>query len=340
MTTDDVTERDGGASAACFSINYYWWGFEIVMDEDLTQKIITGSEAVGALTGLLAAALAFIPGIGPVLTTVAGLFAAAFVVKALQIKFVDNGNGVYWPVTIPQIALVIATPVAGSLAFLHPFANASHTYPQSGENEKHWSFWSAVGQYVEGSGGPVSAVIASNITHLFTTKNDGTIIMAARAKGKWPNVWPPVSTTAKSVAGAPVTAVTFLGEELQLFMAGTDGTIWTIRRREGKWDTAWSAIKRPPKSGGSNVVTTPGAPITAVYRDSEHLDLFVSGTDGAIWTIGQEKGTWGASWTNPVAGTRYAVYSTPGAPISAVYHTTGQLDVFVAGKRWNGVDNT
>jgi hypothetical protein len=69
-------------------------------------------------------------------------------------------------------------------------------------------------------------------------------------------------------------------------MTGTDGAVWSIW-----WDANEPAGYRP--EGWflihPEVKANPGATVTALWRNDQHLDLFMTGTDGAVWSV----------WWNP-----------------------------------------
>ena len=76
-------------------------------------------------------------------------------------------------------------------------------------------------------------------------------------------------------------------------------------------------------SGGAAAL---GSPITVVARNPNHLDLFVTGTDGLIYsTWWDANGGW-ANWFN-VSGGAAAL----GSPITAVARNPNHLDLFVTG---------
>lgn len=117
------------ADAESFTITTNWWGFDMVMNEKLTQDIIAGTTAAPALSGLIVAAFGF-AGIltGGLATLIGGAFAAGFAAKTFEMKLVDNGNGVHWPVTWFQLGGLVASTAggipgitAGLLLWLHPF---------------------------------------------------------------------------------------------------------------------------------------------------------------------------------------------------------------------------
>jgi hypothetical protein len=86
-------------------------------------------------------------------------------------------------------------------------------------------------------------------------------------------------------------------------------------------DSGWHPWFRV--SGGA---AAPRSPITVVARNPNHLDLFVTGTDGRIYsTWWDANGGW-ANWFN-VSGGAAAL----GSPITAVARNPNHLDLFVTG---------
>jgi hypothetical protein len=77
-----------------------------------------------------------------------------------------------------------------------------------------------------------------------------------------------------------------------------------------KWDS-WSGFST------SQVVTSPGAPVTAVWRPPLHRDLFVTDNKGRVWSMPWEPGTRSYPWSPLNPGED--VQAAPGAPITAVW---------------------
>ena len=76
-------------------------------------------------------------------------------------------------------------------------------------------------------------------------------------------------------------------------------------------------------SGGAAAL---GSPITAIARNPNHLDLFVTGTDGRIYsTWWDADGGW-ADWFNVSGGA-----AAPGSRINVVARNPNHLDLFVTG---------
>jgi hypothetical protein len=140
------------------------------------------------------------------------------------------------------------------------------------------------------AGGTVTAKWRSNDTHLdlFVTGPDGAVWSTFwEANGGW-RPWFVIHPEQKMQPGAAVTALWRSNEtHLDLFVTGPDGAVWsTFWEANGGW-RPWFVIHPEQKM-------QPGATITALWRANEtHLDLFVTGTDGAVWsTFWEANGGW------------------------------------------------
>jgi hypothetical protein len=120
-----------GANVSGLSVESYWWGVDIEMNEEITQGIITGMIPAGTLGPLIASALAT-AGImaGPLAALIGAAFATVFALKAAEIKLVNGGKGVHWPISWLQWGAVIAAIPGGPTAivaaiviFIHPIRN-------------------------------------------------------------------------------------------------------------------------------------------------------------------------------------------------------------------------
>ena len=108
-----------------------WWGFDIVMNNKLTDDITKGAVGTGVLGTTVATALTA-GGIltGPIGAAIASALAAAFAAKVAEISIVNNGSGVHWPISWPQLGAVVASlptgplgVLAAILVFIHPLRN-------------------------------------------------------------------------------------------------------------------------------------------------------------------------------------------------------------------------
>lgn len=76
-------------------------------------------------------------------------------------------------------------------------------------------------------------------------------------------------------------------------------------------------------SGGQAALRSP---ITVVARNPDHLDLFVTGTDGGIYSTWWDAASGWANWFQ-VSGGRAAL----GSPVTAIARNPNHLDLFVTG---------
>ncbi|MGB3467948.1 MAG: hypothetical protein WBA74_21865 [Cyclobacteriaceae bacterium] len=113
------------------TVELEWWGINIITNEKLTQDIISGTTATGAVGKMIAAAFGAAGVVtGGVASLIGAAVAAIFALKIAQIKLTDNGKGVHWPISWLQWgALLAAVPtgvagiVAAGMVFIHPIRN-------------------------------------------------------------------------------------------------------------------------------------------------------------------------------------------------------------------------
>ncbi|TXF87758.1 hypothetical protein FUA23_17665 [Neolewinella aurantiaca] len=122
---------DSAATGEQISASVHWWGVDIVMNEKLTDDIINGITGGGAVGSAIAAAFGAAGVVtGGVATAIGAAIGAIVALKIAEIKIVNNGSGVHWPITWPQWALLLAALPAGpagiitaGMAFIHPLRN-------------------------------------------------------------------------------------------------------------------------------------------------------------------------------------------------------------------------
>ncbi|MEU5536881.1 galactose oxidase-like domain-containing protein [Streptomyces sp. NPDC020362] len=71
----------------------------------------------------------------------------------------------------------------------------------------------------------------------------------------------------------------------------------------------------------------PGAAVTALWHGDRHLDLFATGTDGAVWSAWWEPGTGWVPWFQ----IQPRVRMQPGATVTALWRNAGHLDLLATG---------
>ena len=173
---------------------------------------------------------------------------------------------------------------------------------------------------------------AGDAIDLFITGTDGTVYWTPGSTDggpiQCPQPWSSIqSDVAKAEPGAAVTAAWRDPEHLDIFMTGTDGRVWWTTgylAADGvlSWPFRWSAIQDSKKA---NI----GATVTALWQDYQQLDLFMSGTDGTIYTISTPPTmVWDQDW----ASIQPAVAkSQPGAPVTALWNDPDRIDIFMTG---------
>lgn len=144
-------------------------------------------------------------------------------------------------------------------------------------------------------------------------------------------VWAPVDKTAAWRPGAI---------HLDFFTVAADGTVKSgfmeyIKyydavqkqyRYKYNWPVTWFSVTAHPETGKA----APGQVVTAVWRDTTHLDLFMTGSDGVVKSTFFENGKWQPGWFQASLSAGKAV---PGQPITAVWRPggAGHLDLFMVG---------
>ena len=161
---------------------------------------------------------------------------------------------------------------------------------------------------------------------LFITGTDGIVKSTFFENGKWQPGWFQASLDAgKAAVGQPITAVWRPGGvgHLDLFMVADDGTVKSAYFENNKWQSGWFGVPIHPETGKA----APGQPVTAVWRDANHLDLFITGTDGIVRSTFFENGKWQPGWFQ--AG-QIVGKAAVGQPITAVWRPGGgHLDLFM-----------
>ncbi len=191
-------------------------------------------------------------------------------------------------------------------------------------NTDGWHGWWPIGDAQFPPGAPIHAVVRSpDHLDVFATGTDGLIRTAAWQPAftdGWHGWW--TLNDGRAAPGAPVTAVSRRPDLLDVFVTGTDGRAWTA---------AWDPTNPDGWHGWwpiGDAQFPPGAPIHAVVRSPDHLDVFATGTDGLIRTA-----AWQPAFTDGWHGwwTLNDGRAAPGAPVTAVSRRPDLLDVFVTG---------
>ncbi len=192
----------------------------------------------------------------------------------------------------------------------------------SGTNDN----WRSIGGFFP-VGAPVAPVARGpQNLDLFITGNDGRVYTSWWFNGA---DWSGVNDNWRSIggffpAGAPVTAVARRPDHLDLFVTGNDGRVYTSWWQAGQ---DWSGVNDNWRSIGGFFPI--GAPLAVAARKSDHLDVFITGNDGWIYTSWWHAGIdWSGINDNwPNLGGTFPV----GAPLAATTRNPDHLDVWVTG---------
>ena len=141
---------------------------------------------------------------------------------------------------------------------------------------------------------------------------------------------PPALPTTTFPPGAAITAIKRSSTHEDLFAVGTNGAVY-----HAYWDqsSGWHSFASISSTTLSNSSFVPGSRVSAVARDSSHVDLFLVDFSGAIrW------GSWASpsgeltySWGSPNTAVGQGGRSTasPGTFVSAAARTATHIDTFV-----------
>lgn len=96
--------------------------------------------------------------------------------------------------------------------------------------------------------------------------------------------------------GAPVTALSRFQNHIDLFVSGRDGGVYsTFWDANGGWLNHW--FRLADTNFGDHFTVPPGSRISALSRFENHIDLFVMGRDGGIYsTFRDANGGWFNHW--------------------------------------------
>ncbi len=188
-----------------------------------------------------------------------------------------------------------------------------------------WRGWWRIGNLKAKPGSPVAAVARdANKLDIFVAGQNGKTYTAAWdqnvADGKWRGWWN--IQTGRIPAGGTISAVSRAPHKLDIFLVSNDGRVytaaWDQNVAQGKWRGWW-------KIGNRKAI--PGAPVGAVSRHPDKLDVFVAGANGktytAAWDQNVSSGKW-RGWWNILGGA-----INPGSAVAAVSRHPNKLDVFI-----------
>ena len=192
------------------------------------------------------------------------------------------------------------------------------------EDQPGWQPWSSM-KRPDATGGNGHRALAVNDTHLdlFVTGPDGTVWSTWWEAPGWQQPWFPICNNVLMQPGATVTALWRSNDtHLDLFVTGPDGTVWSTWWRLAKLATMVLNLEQPSNDA------TGGNGHCAWRSNDTHLDLFVTGPDGTVWSTWWEAPGWQQPWF-PIWNN---VLMQPGATVTALWRSNNtHLDLFVTG---------
>lgn len=183
-----------------------------------------------------------------------------------------------------------------------------------------WQGWTYLRGGRTAPGGHVTAVSRRpGYLDVFTVGTDGRVYTAAYdPSNRWKGWW--AIGDLRAPVGAYVGCVSRSLDHLDIFVTDNAGRVMTAAWEPAFTDGwhAWWQIR-----GG---MAAPGAPVTAVSRSADKLDIFVTGTDCRVYTAAWEPGFtdgWHGWWRIR------DIVAAPKAMVTCVSRSTDKLDVFV-----------
>jgi len=132
---------------------------------------------------------------------------------------------------------------------------------------------------------------------------------------------------------APISSLCRFTGHIDLFVSGFDGGVYsTFWDQSSGWFNHW--FRLADTNFGDHFTIPPGAPVTSLCRFPQHIDLFVSGRDGGIYsTFWDQSSGWFNHWFR-LADTNFGDHFTvpPGSKISAMSRFQDHIDLFVVGR--------
>jgi len=185
-----------------------------------------------------------------------------------------------------------------------------------------WRGWWRIDGIEAAPCAPVTALSRSpDLLDVFVVGLDGRVHTAAWQKGDgtWRGWW--TIGAVKTALHAPIGAVVRSADKMDIFVAGLDARVHTAAWQKGdtKWRGWWKV--------GTAIPVPPGAPVTAVSRSTDKIDVFVVGSDHRAYTAAWQKGDtkWRGWW-------KVGAFQTPPrTPVGAISRSADKLDVFATG---------
>jgi len=189
--------------------------------------------------------------------------------------------------------------------------------------------------------GSVTTSISRDANHidLFAVGSDGSVNSTFwSSDGGWLNRWFRLADPhfGDAFTVPPLSQISVLSrypQHLDLFTVGRDEAIYsTVWDNNGGWINNWFRLADPNFGDGFKVPIL--APVSALARSQDNIDLFVTGFDGSIYSTAWSTGNgWLNIWfklADPNFGDQFTI--PPASQITSVARTRDNIDLFVAGR--------
>ena len=213
-----------------------------------------------------------------------------------------------------QIAAVSRTYDSIDLFIVGKDGGVYTSWWSSGAGWSGTNGWRFIGRIFR-PGAPVSAVARTEKSiDLFVVGNDGVVYTSWWHDGAdWSgitNSWQPIGGVFP--IGAQIAAVSRTDDSIDLFIVGKHGGVYTSWWSSG---AGWSGTNGWKPIGGTFSVS---APLSALSRSNDSIDLFGVGKDGVVYTSWWRSGAGWSSISNGPGWRPIGRIFPPGAPVSAI----------------------
>ncbi|HZQ25237.1 MAG TPA: hypothetical protein VFA89_20790 [Terriglobales bacterium] len=238
--------------------------------------------------------------------------------------------------------------IAGGKVFVPTFSNRLVVYGPLSRRRGFvapWQEWADIGAPnlnppIIPAQAPITPVARdANHMDLYLADVNGAVLNGGSwtAGDQWHDGYSVTSTSFVS-PGAPVAALSREPSTVDLYVVRNDGSVWNAawwssQSNDGQWNAGYPI----PGAGAGFAIS--GAPITAVARTSDVVDLYVVRSDGSVWNAGwwsgQPSNQWHSGYQIPGAGPNFA---RPGTRVAVVNRTPNMTDLYVVrtdGSIWN-----
>ncbi|SIO40596.1 hypothetical protein SAMN05443247_04935 [Bradyrhizobium erythrophlei] len=250
---------------------------------------------------------------------------------------------------------LFTVPPQTEVSVLSRFADHIDLFAVGRDSAVYSTFWDANGgwfnhwfrladtNFADGFKVPIQTPISvlSRFTDhidLFVTGFDGGVYSTFwDANGGWFNRWFRLGDTNFGdnftiPPGSPISNLSRFRDHIDLFVSGRDGGVYsTFWDANGGWFNHW--FRLGDNNFGDNFTVPPGSPISSLSRFQDHIDLFVSGRDGGVYsTFWDANGGWFNHWFR-LGDSNFADNFTipPGSPVSSLSRFRDHIDLFVTG---------